>query len=452
MAPPRCLDSPIMTLPFRRSPRAGIRPSPIFLAVLAVTAAGGYLAWQATAATRTARLGVFLFILAGWVVTVCVHEFAHAYLAWRFGDREVEARGYLTLNPLKYSHPVLSILLPVLFIAIGGIGLPGGAVYLHPHRFRSNAQRALVSLSGPAVNVGVRGAAAGAGAAGRPPQRARHLLVRGGRSGAAAGDGLDPEPAARSGPGRLRRDRALPGSEVPRSPPSSSSRSACWRCSRCCRSSRSTRPSSGPSTGCSSCPGCPAAVGQIGLHLLQVLANQLSTAGIFPRSGRSFGVSAAAGAFAPRCERWRAAASVGQCRRQAVSSERSAKLRRCGVRHRQTAFSGGNRCRHSLGSRYGGAGSSWPGGSCSSSRSRRCWPASAARTTATTSSCRTPRPRRWPDCCPRPAWTARTGPAAPWCCTPARAPSPTTPSRCSRRCARCATAASGSPRPPRPTA
>ncbi|MEO6501380.1 MAG: site-2 protease family protein [Jatrophihabitantaceae bacterium] len=142
-----------MTLPFRRSPRAGIRPSPIFLAVLALAAAGGYLAWQATAATRTARLGVFVFIVAGWVVTVCLHEFAHAYLAWRFGDHEVESRGYLTLNPLKYSHPVLSILLPVVFIAIGGIGLPGGAVYLHPHRFRSNAQRALVSLSGPAINV-----------------------------------------------------------------------------------------------------------------------------------------------------------------------------------------------------------------------------------------------------------------------------------------------------------
>lgn len=143
-----------MTLPFRRSPRAGVRPSPIFLAVLALAVAGGYLAWQATEATRTARVGVFVFILAGWVVTVCVHEFAHAFLAWRFGDHEVEARGYLSLNPLKYSHPVLSILLPVLFIAIGGIGLPGGAVYLHPHRFRTNAQRALVSLSGPAVNVG----------------------------------------------------------------------------------------------------------------------------------------------------------------------------------------------------------------------------------------------------------------------------------------------------------
>jgi len=65
----------------------------------------------------------------------------------------VEARGYLTLNPLKYSHPVLSILLPVVFIAMGGFGLPGGAVYLHPHRFRSKMQRAFVSLAGPAVNV-----------------------------------------------------------------------------------------------------------------------------------------------------------------------------------------------------------------------------------------------------------------------------------------------------------
>jgi Zn-dependent protease len=145
-----------MTLPFRRSPRAGVRPSPVFLAVLALAAAGGYLAWQApdpVNTTRTERLGVFVFIVAGWVVTVCLHEFAHAYLAWRSGDHEVQERGYLTLNPLKYSHPVLSILLPVVFIAIGGIGLPGGAVYLHPHRFRSKAQRALVSLSGPAINV-----------------------------------------------------------------------------------------------------------------------------------------------------------------------------------------------------------------------------------------------------------------------------------------------------------
>ncbi|MEO6702395.1 MAG: site-2 protease family protein [Jatrophihabitantaceae bacterium] len=141
-----------MTLPFRPR-RARVRPSPVFLAIVAVTAVGGYLSWQATEDTRATRLGIFLFIVAGWVVTLSLHEFAHAFLAWRFGDDEIEARGYLTLNPLKYSHPVLSILLPVVFIAMGGIGLPGGAVYLHPQRFRTDLQRAIVSLAGPATNA-----------------------------------------------------------------------------------------------------------------------------------------------------------------------------------------------------------------------------------------------------------------------------------------------------------
>jgi len=141
-----------VTIPFRR-PRAGVRPSLIFLLVLALSLLSGWLCWTATADSRSTRLAVFLFIVAAWVVSLSLHEFAHAYLAWRFGDHDIEARGYLTLNPVKYAHPVLSILLPVLFIAIGGIGLPGGAVWVHPERFRSDLQRALVSVAGPLVNL-----------------------------------------------------------------------------------------------------------------------------------------------------------------------------------------------------------------------------------------------------------------------------------------------------------
>mgnify|MGYP003693968373 CR=1 FL=1 len=51
-----------------------------------------------------AYVGVFTFVIAGFLVSLCLHEFAHAFTAWRFGDHDVEARGYLTLNPLKYSH------------------------------------------------------------------------------------------------------------------------------------------------------------------------------------------------------------------------------------------------------------------------------------------------------------------------------------------------------------
>ena len=56
-------------------------------------------------------------------------------------------RGYLTLNPLKYTHPVLSLADPILFIALGGIGLPGGAVYVRTS-FMTKRQKTIVSLAG----------------------------------------------------------------------------------------------------------------------------------------------------------------------------------------------------------------------------------------------------------------------------------------------------------------
>ena len=71
---------------------------------------------------------MFVFVVFGWLVSLCLHEFGHAYTAWRYGDQDVEVRGYLTLNPLKYANPLLSLGVPLLFIALGGIGLPGGAV------------------------------------------------------------------------------------------------------------------------------------------------------------------------------------------------------------------------------------------------------------------------------------------------------------------------------------
>jgi Zn-dependent protease len=137
-----------------RPRRGAVRPSPLFLTFVAVTAVGALLAWtQSGRGSRIGDFGVLVFIVGGWVISVCFHEFAHAYTAYRSGDRGVETAGYLTLNPFKYAHPVLSILLPLLFIIEGGIGLPGGAVYLHPHTFRSRGMRSLAAAVGPAVNV-----------------------------------------------------------------------------------------------------------------------------------------------------------------------------------------------------------------------------------------------------------------------------------------------------------
>ncbi len=130
-----------------------MRPSPIFLAIVAITAGGGVVAWMAADSIEPlAYVGVFTLVIAGWVVSLCLHEFAHAYTAFRFGDHGVAMRGYLTLNPLRYTHPVLSLLIPIVFIALGGIGVPGGAVYVQTS-FMTKRQKTIVSLAGPLTNV-----------------------------------------------------------------------------------------------------------------------------------------------------------------------------------------------------------------------------------------------------------------------------------------------------------
>src|ERR1700712_5121020 len=139
--------------PLNRRPNRAVRPSPLFLAFVALAALGAVLSWSDSSSGRLPEFGVFCLVIGGWVVSLCLHEFAHAYAAYRAGDRSVEARGYLTLNPFKYAHPVLSIILPLFFIVQGGIGLPGGAVYLHRHAFRSRAMQSIAAACGPATNV-----------------------------------------------------------------------------------------------------------------------------------------------------------------------------------------------------------------------------------------------------------------------------------------------------------
>jgi Zn-dependent protease len=95
----------------------------------------------------------FVVVLVGWVFSLCLHEFSHAAVAYAGGDTTVREKGYLTFNPLKYTHPVYSLLLPVLFLALGGIGLPGGAVYIETWRLRSRGWVSAVSLAGPFSNL-----------------------------------------------------------------------------------------------------------------------------------------------------------------------------------------------------------------------------------------------------------------------------------------------------------
>jgi Zn-dependent protease len=117
--------------------------------------AGFVLTGAALAAGAVGGVGMFVFVLLGWILSLCLHEWGHAYVAWRGGDEAIRGRGYLTLNPLRYTDPLLSIGLPLLFLAMGGIGFPGGSVYVNTQRLRGPLWRAGMSAAGPAMNLAV---------------------------------------------------------------------------------------------------------------------------------------------------------------------------------------------------------------------------------------------------------------------------------------------------------
>ncbi|MEQ8386202.1 MAG: tetratricopeptide repeat protein [Coleofasciculus sp. A1-SPW-01] len=94
-----------------------------------------------------------LFVFGGWMVSLCLHEFGHAVVAYFGGDTSVKDKGYLTLNPLNYTDPGLSLLMPMIFLVMGGIALPGGAVYIDHSKLRDRRWDSAVSAAGPFANV-----------------------------------------------------------------------------------------------------------------------------------------------------------------------------------------------------------------------------------------------------------------------------------------------------------
>ncbi len=124
--------------------------SPVFLLLVAIFAGLGAMLYLNIGNPNALTFG---FVLVGWVLAVSLHEFGHALVAYWGGDESVVHQGYLTLNPLKYTHPMLSILLPIIFLLLGGIPLPGGAVYIQRGAIRKPWMRSAVSAAGPLMTL-----------------------------------------------------------------------------------------------------------------------------------------------------------------------------------------------------------------------------------------------------------------------------------------------------------
>jgi Zn-dependent protease len=136
----------VSDFPRQGQPRRDWPISSTFLVLIAAClACAVWIVWR----PEQARLAVFAFVLLGFLISLCLHEFGHAIVAYWCGDHSVRDSGYLTLNPLLYADATTSIVFPLLVMAIGGIGLPGGAVYIRAHLLRRRIYGALVSAAGP---------------------------------------------------------------------------------------------------------------------------------------------------------------------------------------------------------------------------------------------------------------------------------------------------------------
>jgi Zn-dependent protease len=106
------------------------------------------------------QIVVGLFVL---LVSVALHEFGHAVVAYKLGDDTPKRQGRVTLNPLAHADPIGTFLLPLMgsiFAAagggVGGFGW-GKPVQWNPARIRRgismNTAAILVSIAGPGMNL-----------------------------------------------------------------------------------------------------------------------------------------------------------------------------------------------------------------------------------------------------------------------------------------------------------
>lgn len=93
-------------------------------------------------------LMLFLYTLPALLFCLSVHEFSHAYTAYKLGDRSQKAMGRLTLNP--FSHIDVS---GFICIALFGFGW-GKPVMIDDRNFKNRAAgNALTAFAGPLSNL-----------------------------------------------------------------------------------------------------------------------------------------------------------------------------------------------------------------------------------------------------------------------------------------------------------
>ena len=107
-------------------------------------------------------LSNLIIYMVVWIFAVSIHEAAHAWTSWKFGDDTAYMLGRVTLNPIPHIDPIGTMLLPIVgFLAgylQGASAIPliawGKPTPVNPLRWRNkDVANVAVSLAGIAVNL-----------------------------------------------------------------------------------------------------------------------------------------------------------------------------------------------------------------------------------------------------------------------------------------------------------
>jgi len=91
---------------------------------------------------------VLIILIPTLVFSLCFHEFAHGYIAYRLGDHTAARNGRLTLNPLAHLDPIGSLM--ILFVGFGW----AKPVPVNPVNFLNPRVGMMkVAFAGPASNL-----------------------------------------------------------------------------------------------------------------------------------------------------------------------------------------------------------------------------------------------------------------------------------------------------------
>lgn len=100
------------------------------------------------------RILYFLILFGFLMIAMTVHEFAHAYVAYKLGDTTAKYSGRLTLNPLAHIDPIWTFIFPLfLFITSGFIFGMAKPVPINYSALKNPKRDVIwVGISGPAAN------------------------------------------------------------------------------------------------------------------------------------------------------------------------------------------------------------------------------------------------------------------------------------------------------------